>query len=95
LTGARTLGLHDLVSGNYQRYTSVSSPTVDAQPIHGLAIHCRPGAFGEDWAQPDLSIAVARHQDELRYPSYTVIHLVTADEIPVCVIQVSPTIMTS
>jgi hypothetical protein len=98
LTGARTPGLHDLVRDNYRRTTSVSSPTVDAQPVHGLATqYClvSAGVFGEDQAQPDLSIADARNQDELRYPSYTVIHLLTADGVPVCVMKVDPTIMTS
>jgi len=38
-----------------------------------------PGVFAEDQAQPDLSIAATRNQDELRYPSYTVIQFVTAD----------------
>lgn len=42
MTGARTPGLHELVSDNYQRSTSVSSPTVDAQPLYGLATQYPP-----------------------------------------------------
>jgi hypothetical protein len=83
------------LASNYQRYTSVSSPTVEGRPFQALAATYLPTTFHEDQAQPDFYIAAVRNQDELRYSSYTVIHLVTADGVPVCVVKANPTIMTS
>jgi hypothetical protein len=83
------------LASNYQRYTRVSSPTVEGRPFQALAAAYLPTTFHEDQAHPDFFIAAVRNHDELLYPSYTVMHLVTAAGVPVCVIKANPAIMTS
>jgi hypothetical protein len=83
------------LADNYQQYTSVSSPTVEAQPIQGLATYALPTTFREDKTNPDFYIAAIRNGDELRYPSYTLVHLVSADGVPVCVIKANPALTAS
>ena len=81
------------LASNYQQYTNISSPTVEAQPIQGLAGHYLPSAFREEKLKPDFYISDVRNGDDALFPSYTVIHLVTADDVPVCVIKVNPSIV--
>jgi len=83
------------LAGHYRRYTSASSPSAQAQPVQSLASHYLPAAFRQDDTHPDFYIASTRFGDDLRYPSYTVVHLVAAAGVPVCVIKVNPAIVTT
>jgi hypothetical protein len=78
---------------NYQRYTSSPAPTVEAKTVESLATTYLPRSFRDDQIQPDFYISSTRDNNDLRHPDYTVIHLITADGVPVCVIKVHPAIV--
>jgi hypothetical protein len=83
------------LASNYQSYTQVATPTIQAQPVEGLAAAYLPSAFRQDDIQPDFYIASTRGRNDLRFPSYTIVHIVAADGVPICVVKVNPSLVTS
>jgi len=82
------------LASHYQRYTSASSPSAHAEPVQGVASHYLPAAFREDPTHPDFYIASTRFEYDLRFPSYTIVHIVAADGVPICVVKVNPSLVT-
>jgi hypothetical protein len=77
---------------NYHHYTSKSAPTVGGKPSMAQIIPVLPTAFHEDDAHPDFYIASTGDNYDQRFPTYTVIHIVAAEGIPLCVVKVNPAI---
>jgi hypothetical protein len=78
---------------NYQRYTSTSAPTVQGEPFQNMIVPFLPSVFHENDIHPDFYIASTRDNNDQKFQSYTVIHIVTAEDVPVCVVKVNPFIV--
>ena len=85
----------DWLAQNYQHYTSTFAPTVEGKPSQDQVATKLPAFFHEDDIHPDFYIAITRNRDDQGFPSYTVIHIVTVEGVPVCVVKVNPAIVKS
>lgn len=78
------------LSEHYQEYTSNPAPTVSGPTSDpGLIRPFLPPSFRAA-RNPDFYIGFTRGANAESYPTYTVIHTVAAQGVPLCVIKVSP-----
>jgi hypothetical protein len=80
------------LGANYRRYTSSTTPSVEGKSVQSLVMTYLPSNFREDQQQPDFYVSSTRLAYDQRHPDYSVIHLITADDVPVCVVKVNPAI---
>lgn len=74
------------LSHNYQRYTP--SPTLDTSIlVQGSIASFLPAAFRTDNTHPDFFVGITRNNENLKYPTYHVIHVVAAEGVPLCVVK--------
>ena len=78
---------------NYQHYTRKSAPTVGEKPSMAQITPVLPSTFHEDDTHPDFYIASTGDNYDQGFPTYTAIHIVAAEGIPLCVVKVNPAIV--
>lgn len=91
--GTCTKAAGEWLTQNYQRYTSVQSPSIEV--IGGLITPFMPATVtytNYTNAQPDFYISTTRNKHDQEYPSYQLIHVVAAEGVTLCVVKVNPAI---
>lgn len=79
---------------NYQHYTSISAPTVNSFPFP-LQMQTAPflsPVFHLVTGPADFYIITTRDNIDQGFSSYRIIHVVTAENVPLCVIKINPAI---
>lgn len=79
----------DWLAQNYRRYTSNATPTVTSQPVEveDLVSPYLPSTFRRDSVHPDFYISYVRGGSERQYATYSVVHTVMVEGVPLCVVK--------
>ncbi len=76
---------------NYPRYTHLPAPTVGSSDGPPLIMPDLPSAFTYDATHPTFYIGNLIDPRDPKYPTYTIIHTVFVEGVPMCVVKVDPT----